>query len=170
MEELKECSLNATHSFYVQEWLHEFGDTAKLSKRQSEKANADIMLTRVKLVYAYLKQSFEFVSGIYTGKTQDFNSRFVKHEKMKRKANHCMIMIAVGVFKSNDVPDDLKERLEMSVDVLGLNYERMLSTRVIHAGLRVFGERNEAAGGGRASSTLKDEVAVYMLVVVSNGE
>ena len=79
-------------------------------------------------------------------------------------------MITVGVFHANDIPEADKSRWEMNVDVLGLNYERMLTTRVIEAGFKMFGDSTEAGGGGRASKTRKDDVSVYMLVLVSNDE
>ncbi len=168
--ELQGCALDSTLSFHITEWSCEFGDEeARLSSEVEPSENVQVMLQRVSLVYGLLKSTFAHVSGVYIGKTSNQKTRFNHHNRHKKKPGHMLIMVAVGVFGKDDVPEQDRLRWSMNVDVLGLQYERMLTEAVVRDGeIPVFNDSEEAGGGGRASGTAANFVTVYVLLSVSN--
>lgn len=170
IQELRGCAVEPIHSFYVSNWWNEFDELKEeqLHKNNNPRDNVAIMLRRVEAVQDLLHDTFSEISGVYIGKTCQMKVRFVKHEQQKRKTGHMLVMVAIAVFGEQDIPQEDIERWGFNVDVFGLNYERLLSKAVIDAGMKVYGDSEEAAGGGRANSRREDDVTVYALYSVAS--
>jgi hypothetical protein len=169
VEELRDCQLSSRESFMVNNWNYEFDDVSqKLSKEVEPEENVKVMLNRVRLVYALFRKTFTTVSGVYIGKSVNMRVRFNHHQRQKKKENHMLAMVAIGVFTAVDVPALELKRWRMNAETLALQYERLLTEAVIEEGLEVYNDSEEAGGGGRCASGKVQETTLYMLLSSSN--
>jgi hypothetical protein len=167
--EMKDCLLTPASSFFISEWSFEFDDVGRTLSRENEpEENVYRMLKRVEDVYRFFKQSFTQVSGIYIGKSTNLRSRFNHHMKSKKKPEESLAMIGVGLFVEEDVHPSDRERWKMTCEVLGFQYERLLTDAVIKSTLPMFEDTQEPGGGGRCGGENTTECIVYMLLTFSN--
>jgi hypothetical protein len=127
-----------------------------------------VLVDRVEAIHLLFKRNFTRVSGVYIGKTLNIRVRFNSHMKQKRKPNEMLTMIALVLFTEEDVPREDRQRWKMNPDVLSLHYERLLTEAIVEHGIETYGETQEAGGGGRATSGVSKQAALYMLLSVSN--
>jgi hypothetical protein len=166
LAELKDCSLTPELSFFIDQVGDVRGPT--LSKENLPEENVAIMLDRVRNVYDLFKATFDRVSGIYIGKSTNLRVRFNHHMRTKKKMKEALALVGVGLFTDADVNDLDRNRWQMSCEVLGFQYERLLTKAVANANLPTFSEKQEPGGGGRCGGENTMECIVYMLVSFAN--
>jgi hypothetical protein len=169
VNEMKGCDLNNGYSFHVPIWTLDNED--RISTTNEPMVNVKIMLRRSLKVEALLKESFRKVSNPYFGKTSDFNSRFNKHQLVKAKIHHSLIMVSIGCFKSYEIQKQDLDRYRIDIDMLGLLYEKMLIEEALNTGMRLMDDNVECGGGGRGGVARhrqdKTTVHIYCLFSVS---
>ena len=141
-----------------------------ISPLQHPDENVKVLVDRVTAVKGLFEKNFKWVSGVYVGKSLNMRVRFNNHMKLKRKPDEMVAMIALEVFTEDDVPQEDKLRWKMNPGVLALHYERLLTDAILEQGIETYAETQEAGGGGRATSGISRQCALYMLLSVSNNE
>lgn len=172
LEEMKGCLLGKHSSFFICEWAFEFDDRVELlSKDFHPERNVKIMLNRIKKVYGLFQRTFAHVSGVYVGKTTNMRSRFNHHMKTKSKEEESLAMIGLNVFRDEDVHESDRDRWSMTCEVLGFQYERLLTATLVEDGsIPLFSVKQEPGGGGRCGGENTMECIVYVLVSISNNQ
>lgn len=169
VNELVGKELTPQSSFLVSEWTYEFNDRDWiLSNLANPEENVRVMLQRVQYIYTLFKQSFTYVSGVYIGKSVNCRVRFNHHMRNKKKPNQSIAMIAIALFTNEDVAQQDRQRWEMTCEVIGFQYERLLAKAITQEGLPTFEESLEPGGGGRAGGHQVRDCVVYMLLIISN--
>jgi hypothetical protein len=74
---------------------------------------------------------------------------FVVDSISKKKPDESSAMIGVGLFVDGDVYPLDRKRWKMTYEVLGFQYERLLTEGVVQSELPMFDETQEPGGGGR---------------------
>jgi hypothetical protein len=77
-------------------------------------------------------------------------------------------MIGVALFIDEDVHPLDRKRWKMTCEVLGFQYERLLTDEVVQSDLPMFDDTQEPGGGGRCGGENTTECIVYMLLSFSN--
>jgi hypothetical protein len=164
---MKNIKLSKETSFYVPAWTAEFADTAKLYPAAIDPLhNVAVLLQRVKLVHACVRESFAYTSGVYIGKTsrQRISDRFTMHLYKVAGKDASIVMVTLATFADADVPPTLAN-FGVRGESLALLYETLLTTAAAEAGLPPFADDTHP-GGGKMSKA--DFGLVYVLMIVSN--
>lgn len=166
--ELKGCSLDESSSFYVPHWSLTTEHVVSLKNKPKE--NVKIMLNMVQLVRDLLKETFYKVSNPYVGKTCDLSARFKRHQTVKQKENHVLILVSLLRIQFNEIPEEDNDKYGMDTDSLTLLYEKMLIREMNNEGVKLFDDNTEAGGGGRGGriDRADRDCFVYCLFSVSN--
>jgi hypothetical protein len=155
------------HSFFVSDWSGTKLEVGEVSKHKSPRENRDVLLARVSAVLSLFRAKFPYVSGVYLGKSVSMPVRFNKHKATKKLPNQMLVMICLITFTMDDVAEEDILRWDMTPDALAMQYERLVTDRMLELGWETFHHKQEPGGGGRAGSKSAESVSVYMLIAVS---
>lgn len=164
---------NGSYSVAIEKWTFELESDTRRDRLKDidhgtvdPSANVDVMLHRVRVAHAFIKDNFARNSGVYIGKTTNFMPRFNAH-KPKALGSRSILMLALGSFDTRDIPRLLRDCWKMDGEAVALLYEKLLFAAVRTSGLPRYAANSTSMDGSLSQKEGGGDVGiVYGLWVV----